>query len=204
MTSSTERSALAFSAGRLLARGPLSAVALQVFDSSPHQRGEVVLLIDAETGEAFDIDLSGDRAAVAARHASLALPSSPDVPDEAAAPRRRGRPKLGVVGREVTLLPRHWAWLETRRGGASATLRRLVDEARKASADETGRRHAQDRCQRIMSALAGDLGGFEEAARALYAGDRARFSAETLPWPDDVRAVVHELAEGAFQDTPDD
>ena len=201
MPSATERSVLAFSAGQLLARGPLSEVALRVFDSPAHQRGELVLLFDADTGRQFDIDLSGDREAIAARHAPIDAEPVSEAADESA-PKRRGRPRLGVVGREVTLLPRHWEWLESQRGGASATLRRLVDEARKATAEGEARRHAQDRCQRIMSVLAGDLGGFEEAARALYAGDGERFAAETSLWPADVRAAVLELAQGAFEDAP--
>ncbi|MEE4301676.1 MAG: DUF2239 family protein [Pseudomonadales bacterium] len=193
-------STLAFTGGSLLARGDLARVALAVHDSEAHRRGELVLLIDADTGREFDIDLSGTREEIAARHAS------PDAPDadataggEAAdAPRRRGRPRLGVVGREVTLLPRHWAWLEQQRGGASATLRRLVDAARKASEGGEARRRAQDRTQRLMSALAGDLPGFEEAARALYACDGTAFERETAAWPVDVRSVAREFAADAF------
>lgn len=193
-------SILAFTGSSLLARGDLARVALAVYDSEAHRRGELVLLVDAETGREFDIDLSGTREEVAARHAA---PSASDVdagpgdepPD---APRRRGRPRLGVVGREVTLLPRHWAWLEQQRGGASATLRRLVDEARKASESGEARRRAQDRTQRLMSALAGDLPGFEEATRALYACDGGAFERETAPWPADVRSIARELAADVF------
>ena len=185
---------LAFARHDLLARGDLATVALAVLDSETHARGETVLLFEAGTGRQFDIDLSGSRAAVAARYAQQAVPEP-----AAEAPRRRGRPKLGVVGREVTLLPRHWAWLEQQRGGASAALRRLVDEARRADAGGDLRRRAQDRTQRLMAALAGDLPGFEEAARALYGGDGERFEAETATWPRDLRAVVLELAADAFR-----
>lgn len=198
---------LAFRGNALLARGPLSEVALSVHGSEAHGRGEVVLLIDGATGREFDIDLSGSREEVEARHLP---PDADEAPrDEQAAdgsdpnaPRRRGRPRLGVVGREVTLLPRHWAWLEQQRGGASAALRRLVDEARKVSESGELRRRAQDRTQRLLSALAGDLPGFEEATRALYAGDGERFERETATWPADLRSVAHEFAADAFASAP--
>jgi hypothetical protein len=102
------------------------------------------------------------------------------------------------VGREVTLLPRHWDWLENQRGGASAALRRLVDQARKDNAVEDARREAQDRTNRLMTALAGNLPGYEEANRALYAGDADRFRAQTGAWPTDVKQVVAALAGAAF------
>jgi len=112
--------------------------------------------------------------------------------------RRPGRPKLGVVGREVTLLPRHWAWLGAQRGGASATLRRLVDRARKDSADEERVRRSQDAAYRFMSAMVGDEAGFEEAARALFAADGERFRAQAQPWPPDLREYACGLAGPAF------
>lgn len=184
---------LAFSRHDLLARGTRAAVALAILDSAAHAGGETVLLFEGATGRQFDLDLSGPREAVVGR-----LEQDEAGPPAEEGPRRRGRPKLGVIGREVTLLPRHWEWLEGQRGGASATLRRLVDEARRADAGGDVRRRAQDRTQRFMAALAGDLPGFEEAARALYAGDGARFEAETAPWPGDVRAVAREFAADAF------
>lgn len=196
---------LAFAGRSLVARGELAEVALAVYDSEAHRRGELVLLIDADTGREFDIDLSGSREALAARHASRGADAGEadgDAEVGEVRPRGRGRPRLGVVGREVTLLPRHWAWLEQQRGGASATLRRLVDAARKASESGEARRRAQDRTQRLMSALAGDLPGFEEAARALYAGDGERFERETAAWPEDLRSVARELAAEAFEETP--
>lgn len=116
-----------------------------------------------------------------------------------AAPRGPGRPRLGVVSREVTLLPRHWEWLAGQPGGASVALRKLVDEARRANEGADRRRKAQETAYRFMSALAGNETGFEEAARALFAGDGWRFEASTQPWPHDVASHARRLAAPAFQ-----
>jgi hypothetical protein len=105
-----------------------------------------------------------------------------------------GRPRLGVVAREVTLLPRHWEWLATQPGGASVALRRLVEEARRTSASADRARASRDAAYRVMHALGGDLPDFEEASRALFAGDRDRFRLHTAAWPLDVSAHVDRLA----------
>ena len=110
--------------------------------------------------------------------------------------RKRGRPKLGVVPREVTLLPRHWDWLGQQPGGASQALRRLIDEARKADGGRSARRAAQERAYRFMSAIAGDFPHFEQASRLLFAGDAQGLADITLHWPADVRAYLASLLEG--------
>ncbi len=109
-----------------------------------------------------------------------------------------GRPRLGVVAREVTLLPRHWDWLAQQRGGASAALRRLVDEARRSQGDQDVQRLTKERAYRFMSAIGGGLPGFEEASRALFANDGAAFAGRTAHWPADVRAHLAWLARDAF------
>jgi hypothetical protein len=109
---------------------------------------------------------------------------------DAAPPRGRGRPKLGVVPREVTLLPRHWDWLAGQRGGASAALRRLVEDASRA---EPGAEARRDAAYRFMADMCGDRPGYEEALRALYRGDEARLDALIADWPEDVRAYVGRL-----------
>lgn len=124
----------------------------------------------------------------------------PDAP-VAAAP-QVGRPRLGVVAREVTLLPRHWEWLGVQPGGASAALRRLVDEARRAHAARDDQRAATERAYRFMSAIASDLPGFEEASRALFAHDRAGFESHTASWPIDVRSFLARLGQGAWAGAP--
>ena len=110
-----------------------------------------------------------------------------------------GRPKLGVVSREVSLLPRHWAWLEQQPGGISGALRRLVDESRKANQGRDRARAARDAAGKIMWALAGNFPGFEEASRALYAGDLAGFEQQTEGWPGDIRNhLIRRLREAEF------
>jgi hypothetical protein len=113
---------------------------------------------------------------------------------EAGEPRGRGRPRLGVVAKEITLLPRHWDWLNLQPGGASVALRKLVEEARRTSGDHDRVRTAQESAYRFMSAVAGNLPGFEEAARALFAYDRRRFTQMIAGWPADVRDYAVKLA----------
>jgi len=172
--------ATAFVGTEILARGPLAEVALAI--KAAEARGDRPLAFSDETGRVIDLDLRGSDAEIVARLAA---------PDQAApAPRGRGRPKLGVIAREVTLLPRHWEWLNAQPGGASQALRRLVEEARK-KADP---RQARDRAYRFLSAMAGDLPGFEDAARALFAGDVEGFRERMSGWPKDVAAYAEELA----------
>ena len=150
-----------------------------------------LLAFDDATGAVIDFDLRGSPAEIAAR---LAAPAG-EAADE---PRGRGRPKLGVAAREVTLLPRHWEWLAAQPGGASAALRRLVDEARRAGGDKQRARAAQEAAYRFMTAMAGDRPGYEEATRALFANDRAGFERHIAAWPEDVRAYTAKLAEAAL------
>jgi hypothetical protein len=100
-----------------------------------------------------------------------------------------------VVAREVTLLPRHWEWLSAQPGGASVALRRLVDEARRANGERDRNRAARDAAYHFMSAMAGNLANFEEAARALFADDRRRLAGLIATWPDDIRDHVIKLVE---------
>jgi len=109
--------------------------------------------------------------------------------------RGRGRPKLGVTAREVTLLPRQWEWLAGQPGGASATIRRLVEEARRSGA--SAERERRDAVYRFMQATSGDRPNYEEALRALYRGDRTGFDALVRDWPADIRAYVARLLDGA-------
>ena len=113
-----------------------------------------------------------------------------------------GRPKLGVVAREVTLLPRHWQWLSSQPEGASVVLRKLVEEARRANAGKDGVRRSQEAANRFMSVMAGDAPGFEEAARALFAGDAERFDQRVEGWPADLRDHARTLARVALEDQP--
>jgi hypothetical protein len=103
-----------------------------------------------------------------------------------------------VVGREVTLLPRHWEWLASQPGGASVTLRRLVEAARRNEAGHDRVREQQESVYRFMTHLAGDAPGYEEAVRALYARNAGAFETHTASWPNDVREHARALAAPVF------
>lgn len=175
----------AFLNGQRFAAGPLHEVAVAMLRAQLTPNDHPLVFNDA-TGRSADLDLRGGEQAVAARYAVAA-----SIP----APKGPGRPKLGVVAREVTLLPEHWDWLATQPGGASVALRKLVHEARRRGGDQDLTRQARDRAYHAMSTLAGDLAGFEEASRALFAGDHERLVAQMAEWPEDVRAYVLQLAE---------
>jgi hypothetical protein len=200
----------AFSGHRRIASGPLDTVALVVKQAIESGENSLVLIFDDATGRPVDIDTRGSNEEVVARlakslatskQAEAALPECSDhvtvhVGANAGVGERRGRgrPKLGVVPREVTLLPRHWEWLATQPGGASVALRKLVEEARRTHGEKDRRRVEHERAYHFMSAMAGDMPGFEEAARALFANDEARFRELIGAWPDDVRNHTIALA----------
>jgi len=148
-----------------------------------------VLVFDDTDGRVVDLDLRGSAAEIDARLAAdpRNRPPPPAADEPEAAVRPRGRPKLGVVAREVTLLPRHWEWLAQQPGGASVALRKLVDEARRGQGDKEARRLRLERANRFMTALGGDLPHYEEASRAMFAGFDERFEELTAAWPADVR-----------------
>ena len=183
----------AFAGPRRIASGELRHVALkakQAFDA-----GKPVLVFEDASGQPVELPLELPAGELLRR---LAEPAAPATEAGETAPRRPGRPKLGVVSREVTLLPRHWAWLAAQPGGASVALRKLVEEARRVSADGDRRRAAQEAAYRFMQAMAGNEAGFDEAARALFAGDIGRFEEHSATWPDDVREHAALLAADAF------
>ncbi|WP_423758976.1 DUF2239 family protein [Burkholderia sp. NLJ2] len=204
-TSTLLPSYTAFDGHRRLASGPLATVALAVRQAGDATSGTILIFDDA-TGRSIDLDLRGTADDIRARYA----PPPGDAPGAAGEPagageqRGRGRPKLGVVSREVTLLPRHWEWLGTQPGGASVALRKLVEDARRTHAAADRRRDAQARAYHFMSAMAGDLPGFEEAARALYANDPARLAELIAGWPDDVRDHALALARGDLPPSTED
>lgn len=184
----------AFEGDRRIAAGKLEAVLLEV--KQRHDRGAAPLWVfEDRTGHAIDFDLVGSRAEVLKKLAGHPLLArSAEAPPARSGP---GRPRLGVVSREVSLLPRHWRWLEAQRGGMSATLRRLVDEARKRGRGKELARDAREAISRFLWAMAGDRPGFEEATRALFARDDARLATLLRPWPRDIGRWVEERLEEA-------
>lgn len=201
----------AFRGHALLRSGSLLEVALAVKESGDDASRGTILVFDDATGRVIDLDLRGSRDDVAERLSrtsdDAARPREAGGPASESASRERrgpGRPRLGVVSREVTLLPRHWAWLAAQSGGASAAIRRLVDEARRKDGGAQARRAAQEAAYRFMTTMGGDLPGYEEALRALFADDTARLEARLAAWPEDVRAYALRLASGAGSGPDDD
>ena len=182
----------AFLEGRRLATGPMHEVAVAVLRAQLAQAEANPLVFSDASGQCAELDLRGGEEAVAARYTADAPTPAPTP-----APKGRGRPKLGVIAREVTLLPEHWDWLAAQPSGASVALRKLVHEARRHGSERDRTRQARDRAYQAMSTLAGDLPGFEEASRALFAGDQERLVAQMATWPQDVQAYVLQLAEPA-------
>lgn len=185
----------AFDGQRLLTRGALADVALSVKQAQAARADAAILVFDDQSGKQVDLDLRGGEADIRKRYQAPAVPAPADDADTAeAAPRGRGRPKLGVVPREVTLLPRHWDWLAAQPGGASVALRKLVEQARRDNEARDRQRQRQEAAYHFMSSMGGNLPGFEEATRALYADDRAGFARQVAEWPRDVRDYAMALA----------
>ena len=182
---SPRRALTAFGGFERIAHGSREEVFAQM---RQYQGGAPVLIFDDTSGALVDLDL---------REPALGADAEP-APESA--PRSVGRPKLGVVAREVTLLPRHWDWLSRQPGGASVALRRLVEEARRIHQGRDTVRESREATYRFMTAMAGSLEGFEEAARALFAGDQKRFAALVAPWPVDVSHYLQGLAAASWSE----
>jgi len=203
MHESTPTRCTAFEGSRCIASGEIVDVvkrAKEVFDQNEQAN---IQIFDDVTSDLIGIDFRGTMENILKRladktgqDASAAASHDSDLKE----PRGPGRPKLGVVAREVTLLPRHWDWLNTQPGGASVALRKLVEKAKRENAGKDKVRQAQDASLKFMSVMAGNWENFEEATRALYAGDEARFNAMIEPWPRDVKAHARKLSADAFSE----
>jgi hypothetical protein len=202
MNSGSDITHMAFEGNRCIASGDLRDVISAAKQTLDRRQDASILVFDGRTGGPIDIDFRGTIDDVLARLPDIAGPPAPA--EEAAVPNPRGpgRPKLGVVAREVTLLPRHWEWLAQQSGGASVALRKLVDEARRANKDKDRIRHAQEAAYRFIAAMAESKPHYEEVTRALFAGDAERFEAWTVSWPADVRDHARRLAAAAFERAP--
>lgn len=192
MNDEPPQSYTAFTGHRLLAHGPLEEVVLCAKERLRADASASILVFSDLTGKQMDFDLSGSEKEVLRKLQVYLLPEGKTAN---AGP---GRPKLGVVAREISLLPRHWEWLSTQSGGASATLRRLVEEAKKDSSGKERVKQAQERAHKFMSAIAGDLPLFEEALRALYAKDAKKFKSCLADWPADIKEHARRMAAPVF------
>jgi len=174
-----------------VAAGHPGAVALALKERGEADAERMPMVFDDTSGKQVDLDLRGSAEEILRR-----LPGGQATEEPART--GPGRPKLGVVAREVTLLPRHWEWLSGQPGGASVALRKLVEDARRANAGVDGVRMAREAAYRFMHAMAGDLPGYEDATRALFAGNREAFTGHIAAWPEDLRDYAVTLAAGAW------
>jgi hypothetical protein len=183
----------AFEGTTRLFRGTIEQVVLQIKERLGRAENSSVLIFSDNTGKTMDFNFQGKVKDVLKR---LEIYVSKQNCGPVAGP---GRPKLGVISREVSLLPRHWEWLANQSGGASATIRKLIEDAKKRSSAHTSIKHVQERVYRFMSVIAGDMTGYEEALRALYKADRKNFLLHMRDWPTDVRTHVVEMAKPIFE-----
>jgi hypothetical protein len=181
----TEPTYAAFAGVRRIASGHLREVLPVLKQRFDGDRAEPVLVFEIETGRRVHLDLRGTLEEVLER--------------EAEPPRRGpGRPKLGVTSREVSLLPHHWEWLEEQPSRISGALRRLVERAIKEHPGEERARRIRVALSGFLAAMAGDRPNYEEASRALFRGDAARFEVLVQRWPRDIREfAVHQAREAA-------
>jgi uncharacterized protein len=186
---------IAFEGDRCIASGDLRDVVRAAKAVLDRDKDASILVFDGPSGGLVDIDFRGSADDVLAR-----LPRPAVVEDTGVAvPRGPGRPKLGVVAREITLLPRHWDWLAQQSGGASVAIRKLVEEARRTGEENDRIRRAQEAAYRFMSAMAGNAPHYEDAIRALFANDPAGFEKCIAGWPEDVRDQSSRLAARAVR-----
>jgi hypothetical protein len=181
----TDKKYTAFLEERIVASGELAEVLPKLKRIFDRDRSSMVLIFDDETGKAVDFDLQGSLEDVLARNIPQPTSAGP------------GRPRLGVVSREVTLLPRQWEWLELQPNGASAAIRRLVDEARKREPAKARKKQAIQAAGRFLSSAAGNYPGYEEASRALYREEDRRLAELMHRWPKDIRNYALRLVRGS-------
>ena len=196
------KSCTAFKGNQSVASGNLLTVVKKVKEITEQDEQASILIFDDDTSDLVEVDFRGAMEDVLKRLEKAAageetVNASSDT--DRRSQRGPGRPKLGVVSREVTLLPRHWGWLNSQPGGASVALRKLVEEARRVNSHKDSVRHSQEVAYRFMSAMAGNFPGFEEAMRALFAGDSERFNGLVDSWSVDIRDHARKLAKAAFQ-----
>jgi uncharacterized protein len=192
-------STIAFESDRRIADGKLRDVVRAAREMLEQRKDASILVFDGNTGEPIDIDFRGTVDDVLARLPQDAAVTPAAEHAEPLPSRGPGRPKLGVVAREITLLPRHWDWLAQQSGGASVAIRKLVEEARRTGEENDRIRRAQEAAYRFMSAMAGNAPHYEDAIRALFANNPAGFEKCIAGWPEDVRDQSSRLAARAVR-----
>jgi hypothetical protein len=195
------KSCTAFDGSRCIASGNLVEVIKKIKETIDQEGQGSVLIFDDFTSDIIEVDFRGTTDDVLKRldKATLRVSSSTEPFNaDQGAKRGPGRPRLGVVSREITLLPRHWDWLNCQPGGASVALRKLVEQARRVNSDRDRVRYSQEAAYKFMSVMAGNLPGFEESTRALFAGNPERFQDLIVSWPGDIRDHAQRLADAAF------
>lgn len=196
MGTASSASCIAFVGVQCIAAGDLHSVVAAVKQRIDAGEQNLILIFDDGTSEPVEVDFRGTLRTVLNRLPRPAV--QVDVVESEAVARTPGRPKLGVIAREVTLLPRHWEWLAAQSGGASVALRKLVEVASRASETKDRIKQAQESAYRFLSAMAGNFPDYEEAVRALYAAKPEQFGVLTEAWPVDVREHARRLALRVF------
>jgi uncharacterized protein len=197
MNPATDPAYIAFDGDRHIVSGNLHEVARAAREALDRRKDASIMVFDGNTSGTIEIDFRGSVADVLGR---LPENTGASIPAEAAVstPRGPGRPKLGVVAREVTLLPRHWEWLASQPGGASVAIRKLVEAASRTGQDKDRIRQAQEAAYRFMSVTSGNKPHYEDAIRALFAGDTVRFETLIAEWPAGIRRHTARLAGRAW------
>ena len=185
----------AFEVEKIFCSGPKIEVILAMkneLSKSPNKR---FLCFEDTSGQQIDFDISGTKEEIIQRLSThtITAPEPISADENKAIDKKLGRPKLGVVPKEVTLLPRHWLWLGAQSGGASATIRRLVEQASKANSGENKRKKCQESAYRFLSAVAGNYPNYEEVLRAIFRDDEKMISNLTSEWPKDIVTYAQKL-----------
>lgn len=201
MISTKNNFCIAFAGSKLIASGELREVAIAAKKSIDAGNISSILLFDDES-QLVEIDFRGSIEEFKSKLEKTLTAITPNSNTDETKTEQTGpgRPKLGVVAREVTLMPRQWEWLSSQPGGASVTLRKLVEGARKANEGEDQKRRAREITYRFMSAMAGNEAGFEEASRALFAKDKEKFDRLISPWGEDIRKHILMLSSVSFHE----
>ena len=183
----------AFENKKILTEGNLNEVATIVFHRLKENKSANILIFSDQSGRIIDLGFSGTERQMLER---LKIYCHQEIQSYPGA----GRPRLGVVTREISLLPKHWEWLLGQDGGASACLRKLIDE--KMSESELPKKaimFAQEKTYKFLHAIAGDLPNFENAIRYLYRKDQSSFLKQISDWPDDVQTYALKLSKIVFE-----